>query len=157
MTDSFRSILKKDRKIRNKPIFENWFSEIGRFPVLISDFLENFPKNSFEFKAPFIQPKNNHESMRITKHTGWMAWLCHTKRGDLLSNVSSMRGSVSSPDETVRGELKIRRAANYSWQTLRCFIWWWNAVSNAWYYFSNEMILEGEIKDAKMSSFSSDF
>ena len=28
---------------------------------------------------------------------------------------------------------------------------------NAWYYFSNKMILEGEIKDAKMSSFSSDF
>ena len=25
------------------------------------------------------------------------------------------------------------------------------------YYFSNKMILEGEIKDAKMSSFSSDF
>ena len=25
-------------------------------------------------------------------------------------------------------------------------------VSNAWYYFSNKMILEGEIKDAKMSS-----
>ena len=30
-------------------------------------------------------------------------------------------------------------------------------VSNPWYYFSNKMILEGEIKDAKMSSFSSDF
>ena len=30
-------------------------------------------------------------------------------------------------------------------------------VSNAWYYFSNKMILEREIKDAKMSSFSSDF
>ena len=28
---------------------------------------------------------------------------------------------------------------------------------NAWYYFSNKMILEGEIEDAKMSSFSSDF
>ena len=28
---------------------------------------------------------------------------------------------------------------------------------NAWYYFSNKMILEREIKDAKMSSFSSDF
>ena len=28
---------------------------------------------------------------------------------------------------------------------------------NAWYYFSNKMILEGEIKDAKLSSFSSDF
>ena len=27
----------------------------------------------------------------------------------------------------------------------------------AWYYFSNKMILEGEIKDAKMGSFSSDF
>ena len=26
-------------------------------------------------------------------------------------------------------------------------------LSNAWYYFSNEMILGGEIKDAKMSSF----
>ena len=30
-------------------------------------------------------------------------------------------------------------------------------LSNAWYYFSNKMILEGEIKDAKISSFSSDF
>ena len=30
-------------------------------------------------------------------------------------------------------------------------------VSNAWYYFLKKMILEGEIKDAKMSSFSSDF
>ena len=32
-----------------------------------------------------------------------------------------------------------------------------NTESNAWYYFSNKMILEGEIKDAKMSSVSSDF
>ena len=30
-------------------------------------------------------------------------------------------------------------------------------VSHASYYFSNEMILEGEIKNAKMNSFSSDF
>ena len=30
-------------------------------------------------------------------------------------------------------------------------------VSNAWYYFSNKMILGGEIKDIKMTSFSSDF
>ena len=43
------------------------------------------------------------------------------------------------------------------WRTSMCFIWWWNTLSNAWYYFSNKMILEGEIKDAKMSSFSSDF
>ena len=30
-------------------------------------------------------------------------------------------------------------------------------VSNGWYYFSNKMILPGEIKDAVMSSFSSNF
>ena len=30
-------------------------------------------------------------------------------------------------------------------------------ASSAWYYFSNKMILQGEIKDAKMGSFSSDF
>ena len=34
---------------------------------------------------------------------------------------------------------------------------WWNTVSNVWYYFSNKTILEGEINDAKMTSFSSDF
>ena len=68
-----------------------------------------------------------------------------------------MRRSVSSPVETPRRQLKIRRAAEYFWRTSRCFIWWWNTVSNVWYYFSNKMILEGEIKDAKMSSFSSDF
>ena len=73
------------------------------------------------------------------------------------SNISRMRRSVSSPDETPRRELKIWCAAEYFWRTSRCFIWWWNTVSNAWYYFSNKMILEGEIKDAKMSSFSSDF
>ena len=66
------------------------------------------------------------------------------------SSISSMRRSVSSPDETPRRELKIRSAAEYFWRSSRCFIWWWNTVSNAWYYFSNKMILEGEIKDAKM-------
>ena len=29
----------------------------------------------------------------------------------VLGNISSMRGSVSSPDKTLRRELKIRRAA----------------------------------------------
>ena len=60
-------------------------------------------------------------------------------------------------DETLRRELKIRRAAEYFWRTLRCFIQWWNTLSNAWYYFSNKTILEVEIKDAKLNSFSSDF
>ena len=74
-----------------------------------------------------------------------------------LSNISIMKRSVWSPDKTPRRELKIRRPAEYFWRTSRCFIWWWNTVSNAWYYFSNKMVLEGEIKDSKKSSFSSDF
>ena len=65
--------------------------------------------------------------------------------------------SVSSTDETLRRELKIGCAADYFWRTSRCFIWWWNSVSKTWYYSSNKMILEGEIKDAKISRFSSDF
>ena len=72
---------------------------------------------------------------------------------EFLCNISSMRRSVSSPGETLRRELKIRRVAEYFWRTSRCFIWWWNTVSNAWYYFSNKMTLEGEIKDAKMAVF----
>ena len=32
-----------------------------------------------------------------------------------------------------------------------------NTASNAWYFFPNKLILEGEIKDAKLRSFSSDF
>ena len=32
-----------------------------------------------------------------------------------------------------------------------------NTASNAWYFFPNKTILEGEIKDAKLRSFSSDF
>ena len=75
----------------------------------------------------------------------------------IWSNISSMRRSVSSPDETPRKKLKIQRAAEYYWRTSRCCIWWWNAVSNAWYYFTNKINLGGEIKDAKMSSFSCDF
>ena len=32
---------------------------------------------------------------------------------NILSNISSMRRTVSSPDETLRRELKIQRAAEY--------------------------------------------
>ena len=74
----------------------------------------------------------------------------------LWRNISNSSCSVSSPDETPRRELKIRRAADYFWRTSRCFIWGWNTVSNVWYFFSNKSIFEGEIKDAKMSSFSFD-
>ena len=73
------------------------------------------------------------------------------------SCISGMRRSVSSPHKRLRRELKKWRAEEYFWRTSRCFIWWWNTVSNAWYYFSNKTILEGQIKDAKMSSFPSVF
>ena len=79
------------------------------------------------------------------------------QRAFIWSKISSIRRSVSSPDETLRKKLKIRRAAEYFWRTSRCCIWWWNTVSNAWHYFTNKMNLGGEIKDAKMSSFSCDF
>ena len=94
----------------------------------------------------------------IVCHTTFRDCRVHIFSDNLSRNtcISSMRRSVSSPDKTLRRELKKPRA-EYFWRTSRCFIWWWNTVSNAWYYFSNKMILEGEIKDAKMSSFSSVF
>ena len=70
------------------------------------------------------------------------------------SNISNMRRSVSSPDETPRRELKIRRAAEYFWRTSRCFIWWWNTVRiPLCALFSNKIILEGEVKDANTEQF----
>ena len=66
------------------------------------------------------------------------------------SSISSMRRSVSSPDETPRREFKIRRAAEYFFDDVRGASSGDETLSNAWYYFSNKMILEGEIKDAKM-------
>ena len=66
-------------------------------------------------------------------------------------NVSS---SVSWPDETPRRELKIRRRAEYFLRTSRYFF---GDETKCVYYFSNKMILVGEIKDTKTSSFSSDF
>ena len=104
------------------------------------------PESQTSLIAKSPQPRGARRNLSFCRFT--KNWWC---------NISSMRCSVSSPDETLRRELKIRRAAEYFWRTSRCFIWWWNTVSNAWYYFSNKMILEGKIKDAKMSSFSSDF
>ena len=81
---------------------------------------------------------------RLAKSLNWLGTNCQmlltpchslVKQRENLSNLSSMRCSASSPDETLRRELKIRRAAEYFWWTSRCFIWWWNTVTNAWYYF----------------------
>ena len=40
--------------------------------------------------------------------------------------------------QTLRRELKIRRAAEYFWQNSRCLDSRWNTVSNVWYIFSIE-------------------
>ena len=72
---------------------------------------------------------------------------------DLLTNISSIRCSVSSPDETPRREsVKIRHAEEFL-TNFEVFHPWWNTASHVWYYSSNKMILVGEMKDAKMSSF----
>ena len=61
-----------------------------------------------------------------------------------------MRRSVSSPDGTPRRDLKYDEQRSIFDELqgvcVECLI-----------LLSNKMILEGEIKDAKMSSFSSDF
>ena len=43
------------------------------------------------------------------------------------------------------------------WRSSRVFHLVMNTASDAWYFFPNKIILEGEIKDAKLRSFSSDF
>ena len=58
------------------------------------------------------------------------------KRDRSGHNISSMRRTASSPDETLRRELKIGCSVDYFWQSSRSFICWWNTVSNAWYYLS---------------------
>ena len=71
----------------------------------------------------------------------------------LLASSDSDKLCVNAA-KRVNKDLPIRRVAEYFWRISRCFIWWWNTVSNAWHYLSNKMILELEIKDAKLSSFS---
>ena len=69
-----------------------------------------------------------------------------------------MRRRVSSSDETPRRELKIRLAQRSILDDFRGVSSGVETVSNARYYFSNKTrILAGEIKDVKISSFSSDF
>ena len=68
-----------------------------------------------------------------------------------------MRRSVLSPMKQWEDSWKYDAQQSIFDELRGVFIWWWNTVSNAWYYCSNKMILEVEIKDAKMSSFSPDF
>ena len=81
-----------------------------------------------------------------------MAFKFQRTRSHVLSNVANMRRSVSSPDETLRRELKIRRAAEY-FDELRGV----SSGDETLCQMLDITSLEGEIKDGKMSSFSSDF
>ena len=68
-----------------------------------------------------------------------------------------MRRSVSSPDETLHWEESWKYDSQRSiFDELQGVSSGDETLSNAWYYFSNKMIWV-DLKDAKMSSFSSDF
>ena len=75
----------------------------------------------------------------------------------LRSNTSSMRHSVSSTDETLRRELKIRRRGGVFLTNFEVFDRVMKCCVECLILLLKQHELEGEIKDAKMSSFSYDF
>ena len=75
------------------------------------------------FSSAQKQPKQNASSQN--REENGSTTLRNTREKPLLAgyNISSMRSSVSSPDEMLRRELKIRCTGEYFKGTLRCFIW----------------------------------
>ena len=69
------------------------------------------------------------------------------KNDFVWEEISNIRHSVSSPDETPRSLSKILRCASYFQLSSQCFIWWWNTASHVWYITSHT----GE-KEAAMES-----
>ena len=59
------------------------------------------------------------------------------KNDFVWEEISNIRHSVSSPDETPRSSSKILCCASYFQLSSRCFIWWWNTASHVWYITSN--------------------
>ena len=55
------------------------------------------------------------------------------KNDFVWEEISNIRHSVSSPDETPRSSSKIIRCTSYFQLPSHCFIWWWNTTSHAWY------------------------
>ena len=55
------------------------------------------------------------------------------KNDFVWEEISNIRHSVSSPDETPRSSSKILRCASYFQLSSRCFICWWNTASHVWY------------------------
>ena len=62
------------------------------------------------------------------------------KNDFVWEEISNIRHSVSSPDETPRSSSKILRCASYFQLSSRCFIWWWNTASHVWYITLNPKI-----------------
>ena len=58
------------------------------------------------------------------------------KNDFVWEEISNIRHSVSSPDETPRSSSKILRCASYFQLSSQCFIWWWNTASHVWYITS---------------------
>ena len=63
-----------------------------------------------------------------------------------------MRLSVSSPKKNQEESWKYDAQWSIFDELQGVSSDWWNSVSNAWYYFSKKMILEGEIKNVKILS-----
>ena len=61
------------------------------------------------------------------------------KNDFVWEEISNIRHSVSSPDETPRSSSKILRCASYFQLSSRCFIWWWNTASHVWYITSSTL------------------
>ena len=55
------------------------------------------------------------------------------KNDFVWEEISNIRHSVSSPDETPWSSSKILRCAWYFQLSSRCFIWCWNTASHVWY------------------------
>ena len=64
------------------------------------------------------------------------------KNDFVWEEISIIRHSVSSPDETPRSLSKILRCASFFQLSSRCFIWWWNTASHVW-YITSSVVLRG--------------
>ena len=63
------------------------------------------------------------------------------KNDFVWEEISNIRHSVSSPDETPRSWSKILRCSSYFQLSSRCFIWWWNTASHVWYITSTTLVM----------------
>ena len=72
------------------------------------------------------------------------------KNDFVWEEISNIRHSVSSPDETPRSSSKILRCASYFQLSSRCFIWWWNTASHVW-YITSKIRIDAEVRRILMN------